>query len=103
MNTITAADLAALGTDALIVDVREPDEFAEARVEGAVNLPLGGLPARLSELPRDRPLHVMCLSGGRSSRATAFLRAQGFDAIDVEGGISRWYQDGFPVETGVAA
>lgn len=102
MSTITAADLAALGTDAMIVDVREPDEFAEARVEGATNVPLGSLPARLGELPRDRTLHVMCLSGGRSARATAFLRAEGFDAIDVEGGISRWYQAGFPVESGVA-
>ena len=103
MSTITAANLAALGTDATIIDVREPDEFAEARVDGATNVPLGSLPSRLGELPRDRTVHVMCLSGGRSARATAFLRAEGFDAVDVEGGISRWYQAGFPVETGVAA
>lgn len=103
MTTITAADLAALGRDATIVDVREPDEYAEARVDGATNIPLDALPSRLAELPRDRTIHVMCLSGGRSARATAFLRGEGFDAIDVEGGISRWYQAGFPIETGVAA
>ncbi|MGB3909366.1 MAG: rhodanese-like domain-containing protein [Pseudolysinimonas sp.] len=101
--TITAADLAALGADATIIDVREPHEFAEARLDGATNVPLGDLPSRLAELPRDRTIYVMCLSGGRSARATAFLRGAGFDAIDVEGGISRWYQAGFPVETGVAA
>ena len=103
MTTITAADLAALGADATIVDVREPDEYAGTRVHGATNIPLGTLPARLADLPRDRPLYVMCLSGGRSARATAFLVGEGFDAVDIEGGITRWYQAGFPVETGVAA
>lgn len=103
MTTITAADLAALGADATIVDVREPDEYTSARVHGAMNVPLGTLPTRLAELPRDRPLYVMCLSGGRSARATAFLVDEGFDAIDLEGGITRWYQAGFPVETEVAA
>jgi rhodanese-related sulfurtransferase len=103
MTTITAAELVALGADATIVDVREPDEYAEARVEGATNIPLGTLPSRLAELPRDRAVYVMCLSGGRSARATAFLRGEGLDAIDVEGGITRWYQAGFPVERGIAA
>lgn len=103
MTTITAADLAALGTDATIIDVREPDEFADARIDGATNIPLGTLVARLEELPRDRTVYVMCLSGGRSARATAFLRGAGIDAVDLEGGISRWYQAGFPVESGAAA
>lgn len=103
MTTITAADLAALGTDATIIDVREPDEFAAARIDGATNIPLGALPTRLDELPRDRTVYVMCLSGGRSARGTAFLRGAGIDAVDLEGGITRWYQAGFPVETGIAA
>lgn len=103
MTHITAAELAALGADATIIDVREPDEYADARVLGATNIPLGTLPDRLAELPTDRTVYVMCLSGGRSARATAFLRGAGIDAVDVEGGISRWYQAGFPIQTGTAA
>jgi rhodanese-related sulfurtransferase len=100
MTTISPTDLAALGADALIVDVREPDEFTDARVAGAVNIPLGTLPARLAEVPRDRAVYVMCLSGGRSARATAYLTGEGIDAIDLEGGITNWYQSGLPVERG---
>lgn len=101
LTIISAADLAALGTDASIIDVREPDEYAGAHVAGATNIPLGTLPDRLAEVPRGRPVFVMCLSGGRSARAATFLRGAGVDAVDVAGGITRWYQEGFPVETGV--
>lgn len=94
--------LAALGSDAHLVDVREPDEFAAAHVAGAVNIPLSTLPSRLGELPADRPVHIMCLSGGRSAQATAFLRGQGVDAVDVAGGIQRWYGEGLPVIQGAA-
>jgi rhodanese-related sulfurtransferase len=103
MTLITADALAALGTDATIIDVREPDEYADARVPGARNIPLGTLADRLAEVPTDRTVYVMCLSGGRSARATAFLLDAGVDAVDVEGGIARWYQAGFPVETGAGA
>jgi rhodanese-related sulfurtransferase len=103
MTPITAAELAALGAEATIIDVREPAEYADARVPGATNIPLGDLPARLGEVPTDRTVYVMCLSGGRSARATAFLRGAGVDAVDVEGGISRWYQAGFPIDAGTAA
>ena len=103
MTTISPTDLAALGADATIVDVREPDEFTDARVAGALNIPLGTLPARLAEIPRDRPVYVMCLSGGRSAQATAYLTREGVDAVDVDGGITTWYHSGLPVERGVAA
>lgn len=103
MRTISPTDLAALGADALIIDVREPDEFTDARVTGAVNIPLGTLSERLDEVPRDRTVHVMCLSGGRSARATAYLASEGVAAVDVEGGIANWYQSGLPVDRGAAA
>lgn len=103
MTTISPIDLAALGADALIVDVREPDEFTDARVAGALNIPLGTLPDRLSDVPRDRTVYVMCLSGGRSARATAYLAAEGVDAVNVDGGITNWYQSGLPVDRGAAA
>jgi Rhodanese-related sulfurtransferase len=99
---IEPTELAALGTDAYLIDVREPDEFASAHVAGALNLPLSSLPGRVGELPTDRPVHVMCLSGGRSARATAFLQSAGVDAVDVSGGITRWYGEGLPVVQGAA-
>lgn len=97
MKNITTTDLAAMGTEATIVDVREEDEFAGARVAGATNVPLSELAARLDDIPRDRTVYIMCLSGGRSARATAFLAEQGLDVVNVLGGISQWHGDGLPI------
>ena len=100
MNEITPAELAALGSSATIIDVRQPEEFAEVRVAGAELVPLGELPARFMELPADETLYIMCRSGGRSAQATAFLDAQGFEAVNVRGGMIDWVGAGLPVESG---
>lgn len=84
--------------DALVVDVREPREYRPGHVP-AINLPLSVLPARLAELPRDRPVHVVCRTGGRSCRATALMRSAGIDATNVTGGTSAWVEAGRPLET----
>ena len=74
-----------------LLDVREPWELEGAAIDGALTIPLGELPRRVGELPRDRPLAVMCHHGGRSAQATAWLRNQGFDlATNVAGGIDAW-------------
>jgi rhodanese-related sulfurtransferase len=74
-----------------LLDVREPWELEIAAVDGAIAIPLGELNQRVGELPRDRPLAVMCHHGGRSAQATAWLRNQGFDhATNVAGGIDAW-------------
>lgn len=86
--------------DLYLLDVREPDEVAQARVEGAHHIPLGSLIDRLDEVPRDRTVHVMCHAGGRSARAAAYLDAQGIDAVNVEGGIAEWHRTGLPVTIG---
>jgi rhodanese-related sulfurtransferase len=89
---------------ALLVDVREVDEFRQVRVEGAVLLPMSQLAARLEELPRDRPLLVMCQSGSRSTGVTSYLLAQGFEDVgNVAGGIDGWQRLGLPVRTGPVA
>jgi len=76
---------------ALLVDVREPDETAICRVAGAELIPMGQIPARMHDLPRDEHLLIMCHHGGRSRRITEFLRAQGFTAVsNVAGGIDAW-------------
>ncbi|GGR16758.1 MULTISPECIES: rhodanese-like domain-containing protein [Agromyces] len=87
-------------TDAYLIDVREHEELAQARVEGAHHIPLGELVARLDEVPRDRTVYVMCHVGGRSAQAVQYLEQQGIDAVNVEGGILAWYQHGLPVVLG---
>jgi len=76
----------AIGNEFLL-DVRAPMELAVEKVPGAVNIPLGQLRARLSELPRDREILVICRSGARSYFATQMLLQNGFDARNVVGGM----------------
>lgn len=87
--------------DYVLLDVREPDEWAAGHAPSAVHIPLGELPARageLSELAADRPVHVVCRTGGRSARATAWLNAAGVvDAVNVEGGMKTWEAMGRPM------
>ena len=86
--------------DALVVDVREPEEFAAGHVPGAVNLPQAELATRLEEVPRDRPLMLVCRSGYRSLRAAQFLRQVGYeDVVSVDGGTDAWHASGRPIET----
>ena len=74
-----------------LLDVREAWEVELSSVGPAVHIPLGELPARHPELDRDRPLAVLCHSGGRSARAAAFLCACGFEPVaNIAGGIDAW-------------
>ena len=83
----------------LLLDVREPWEYAEGHVPGARLVPLGELEDRVSELPRDRPVYSICHSGQRSLAAAAFLLSQGFlEVSNVDGGTSAWIERGFPVD-----
>ncbi len=85
----------------LLVDVRNPDEFAQARIPGAVLLPLPFFANRVEELPADRRILLVCRSGDRSGTATAYLLSRGFEQVaNVSGGIIAWYQAGLPVVTG---
>jgi rhodanese-related sulfurtransferase len=96
-----ASELQAGGNGALIIDVREPNEFAAGRIEGAVLVPLGQLANRYPELPRDRQLLMLCRSGGRSASATQFLAGQGFDDVaNVDGGMIAWHNAGLPMKSG---
>jgi sulfur-carrier protein adenylyltransferase/sulfurtransferase len=94
---ITAAELKRRienGTAPFILDVREPSEHAESRIEGSVLIPLGELPGRMGELDPTREIVVHCRSGGRSARAVAFLREKGFSgAVNLAGGITSWLNE----------
>jgi rhodanese-related sulfurtransferase len=96
-----AAELQGGETGALILDVREPNEYTQIRARGAVLLPLGRLNGRVKDLPHDREILVICRTGGRSQNATKFLVANGFENVtNVNGGITAWYQAGLPTTSG---
>ncbi|HEY3522913.1 MAG TPA: rhodanese-like domain-containing protein [Candidatus Limnocylindrales bacterium] len=87
---------------ALLLDVRERDEFADERAPGAALVPMSELTQRVGELP-ERPLLVICHSGSRSLAVTNYLRQLGRDATNVAGGMLAWNAAGLPVRTGTPA
>ena len=82
--------------NAVVLDVREQDEWDAGHAPGAVHIPLGELPSRLDELPDTdaATLAVTCRGGGRSSRAVAWLAQQGFDVANLDGGMKAWESAG---------
>jgi rhodanese-related sulfurtransferase len=79
------------GEEPLVLDVREAWEIARAAYPMPVlHIPLGTLPARLGEIPKDQTVICACHSGGRSAQAARFLRQKGFDAVNLDGGIHAW-------------
>ena len=99
MDDIAPARAAALVDtgQAVLVDVRNDDEWAAGHAPGAVHVPLADLPARLGELDLGSPVHVVCRGGGRSARATAWLVQNGVDAVNVDGGMGAWAEAGRPM------
>jgi rhodanese-related sulfurtransferase len=99
MRSMTPADVHAID-GAVILDVREPREHERAHIEGTIDIPLGELVARIDEVPRNTTVYVLCHVGGRSAQATQYLETQGFDAVNIDGGIVEWYRAGLPVAVG---
>lgn len=85
--------------DALMLDVREDDEWTVGHVEGSVHIPLGDVPVRFGELEptAERPLYVICRSGVRSAGAVAWLAEHDVPAVNVGGGMQAWAQAGRPM------
>lgn len=89
---------AALEAGALVIDVREPFEYAEGHVEGTTLVPLASVSARAGEFDKGAPVYVFCRSGNRSLAAAHNLVEAGFsDVRNVEGGIIAWLDAGLPV------
>lgn len=87
--------------DVVVLDVREPEEYAHGYVGGAISLPQADLASRLDEVPRDRPVMVLCERGRRSLRAAQFLIQMGIDqAVSVKGGTAAWRAAGKPLAFG---
>jgi len=96
MQTISATDLKTLldAASAHLLDVRMPEELEESALPGALHIPLHELPGRHAELPRDKPIAVLCHHGVRSETAARFLSKAGFEGVmSVAGGIDAYSLD----------
>lgn len=95
-----AVDAVTAGTP--VLDVREDYEWQAGHIEGATHIPLDQLMARYGEIDPDTEVTVVCRTGGRSSRATAWLNANGFEAVNLSGGMGAWMDAQRPMvsETG---
>jgi rhodanese-related sulfurtransferase len=97
----TAPDGAPARKPPILLDVRERDEFAAVRAPGAILYPTSSFLHRFEELPRDRPIHVICHTGNRSAAVTAFLLRNGWnDVYNVAGGMHAWERAGLEVRRG---
>jgi len=83
--------------NAIVVDVREPAEFAAGHLPNARNIPLVDLDKRVGDLPQGKPVLVCCASGARSGRAMSVLRQGGREVFNLAGGVAAWQQAGLPV------
>lgn len=82
-----------------LLDVRTPDEFRQARLKGAVLIPISEIERRIGEVPRNRPVLVYCAVGSRSSLAAGILAGKGYGEVyNMPDGIVGWYRNGLPVE-----
>jgi rhodanese-related sulfurtransferase len=103
VREVGVEELGSRPPEAGLLDVREPEEYAHGHVPGAVNLPQADLATRLAEVPRGRPVYLICQGGFRSLRAAQFLRQQGFeDVVSVKGGTQAWRAAGKPLDQGDA-
>lgn len=84
-------------TGEVLLDVREPGEWAAGRAPLAVHIPMNELPDRFQEIPAGRPVSVVCKLGGRSAQVTAWLIDQGVEARNVDGGMAAWAAQGLPL------
>jgi rhodanese-related sulfurtransferase len=82
-----------LDDGAVLIDVRQPEEFDAGHAPMAESIPLMELADHLDELPRDRVVICACRTGGRSSRAAQFLAEHGFDAVNLAGGMVAWVHE----------
>lgn len=104
MHEVDLAAFAAAKADgALVLDVREPQEYVQGHVPGARLLPLSRLEIELPSLRATRRVFVICESGARSSTAAQRLRRAGVDAVAVRGGTAAWRADARPVVRGARA
>ena len=106
ISTITTTELSEKlknGKRPLVLDVRQPEEFREGHISGAKLMPLGDLKRNLIDLPKQREIVCVCATGNRSSSAARTLTMEGFQVLNMQGGMSAWQRAKFPVKKGMAS
>ncbi len=96
----TTVHAAAVDTSSLLLDVREEDEWNEGHISGAVHIPMAQLPEKLFEISHGQRIVVVCRSGNRSGKVTAWLLSKGIDAVNMTGGMLEWVKESLPVQSG---
>ncbi|OBF11014.1 rhodanese-like domain-containing protein [Mycobacterium sp. ACS4331] len=90
---------AEFGDDAVLLDVREDDEWQRGHAPNAQHIPMGDVPSRMAEIDTDKQLYVICHAGGRSLRVAQYLQRNGYEPVNVDGGMLAWSQSGRAVVT----
>jgi rhodanese-related sulfurtransferase len=86
--------------NAVVIDVRTPEEFATGSLPGARNIPVDKFDQKMRDIKKDKPLIVVCASSSRAGRAAAQLRASGFGEVYVlAGGLAAWREAGLPIRS----
>ncbi|TSE00795.1 rhodanese-like domain-containing protein [Skermania sp. ID1734] len=85
------------GTETVLLDVREDDEWVQGHAPGALHIPMADVPARLDEINLDAELYVICRQGGRSIAVAQYLNQIGIEAVNVSGGMVAWQKAGKPL------
>ncbi|MGB8404658.1 MAG: rhodanese-like domain-containing protein [Mycobacterium sp.] len=98
---VTHAELAdvpqVFGDGVVLLDVREDDEWQRGHAAGAQHIPMGEVPSRLAEIDADATLYVICHAGGRSLKVSQYLARNGYEPINVTGGMLAWSGAGRPI------
>ena len=94
------AAAATIRNGALVIDVREPDEYESGHVPSARSIPAATVSSQSRQLPKREPVYVICAAGNRSRAVAEHLAGQGFNALTVVGGTQGWIAAGHPVITG---
>jgi rhodanese-related sulfurtransferase len=100
MNGMNATDASAQRGAIHLLDVREDDEWQAGHIDGAQHIPLGELGERIGELPKESRIVAVCRSGGRSGAAVRGLKQLGYDAENLDGGVTAWSKAGLPLVDG---
>ncbi len=109
MNIIHSVDIVTLNSwlaaaEVIVIDVREPYEYNEGYINGAINLPLSTILVEIDQIKamKGKKIVIQCKVGGRSMRACQLLQAEGFkhDLWNLQGGITAWKEAGYKVQTG---
>ena len=102
VQDVVAEEVAKKKSDVVLIDVRQPEEFTGElnHIPGATLVPLGSLPEKINELPKDKTIVFVCRSGGRSAKAAALAQSNGYNSVfNLKGGMLRWNELGLPINT----